>query len=290
MRVASAFVLSTVAVMLMMAVLPMGGAPADSGQPRESNAAVLVELFTSEGCSSCPPADRLLSDLVERQPLAGVEIIALGEHVDYWDGLGWRDRFSSPQSTGRQRDYSLHFGQDRIYTPQMIVDGAEEFVGSDKRQADQAIQRAAARTKANVRIVAASSPGPKADGAGVARWTIQVDALPPQASPKVDVYVAVTENGLSNQVAKGENRGRRLQHAAVVHVLQKIGEFDSRRQAKSGHEATKAESGAAAAFKHSVELPLDPAWERHNLRLVAFVQEQHTGRVLGAASLPFDAE
>ena len=254
-----------------IAVLPMAAAPEDSGPARESKAAVVVELFTSEGCSSCPPADRLLTELQEHQPLAGVEIIALGEHVDYWDGLGWRDRFSSPESTDRQRDYSLHLGQNQIYTPQMIVDGAEEFVGSDKRQADLAIRRAAARAKARLRIVAESS----SSAAPAARWTIHVDSLPPKAPPTVDVYVAVTENGLSNQVSKGENRGHRLEHSAVVHVLQKIGEMHN---------------GPAAQFEHQVELPLDPAWKAQNLRLVAFVQERQAGRVLGAATVPLAAD
>jgi hypothetical protein len=253
-----------VAVMLLMAA-----GPGASGEPRESNRAVLVELFTSEGCSSCPPADRLLIDLQQSQPLDGVEIIALGEHVDYWDGLGWRDRFSSPASTDRQRDYSRHFGQNQIYTPQMIVDGAEEFVGSDKRQADLAIRRAAARAKASLRIVADSSSSARA-----ARWTIHVDGLPPKAPSRVDVFVAVTESGLSNQVSKGENRGHRLEHSSVVHVLQKIGEIDN---------------GPAVKFEHPVELPLDPGWKRENVRLVAFVQEPDAGRVLGAASLPLAA-
>jgi hypothetical protein len=149
----------------------------------------------------------------------------------------------------------------------MIVDGAEEFVGSDKRQAQHAIQRAAARAKARVRIEPDSSP----TDAAPARWTIHIDSLPPKAPPRADVYVAVTESGLSNQVSKGENRGHRLQHSSVVHVLQKIGKLNS---------------GPAAKFEHVVELPLDPSWKRENLRVVAFAQEPNVGRVLGAASVP----
>jgi hypothetical protein len=246
-------------------------APAPSQPPSEAKTAVLVELFTSEGCSSCPPADRLLIELQEQQPAVGIEIIALGEHVDYWDGLGWRDRFSSAELTGRQQDYSRHFGQNRIYTPQMVVDGAEEFIGSDKRQAQQAIQRAAARAKAHLRIEPDPSPG----DASIARWTIHVNSLPPKSPARVDVYVAVTESGLSNQVSKGENRGRRLPHTSVVRVLQKIGEMDTRR---------------ATSYEHPVELPLDSSWNRKNLRLAAFVQEPNAGRVLGAASLVMEAK
>jgi hypothetical protein len=231
---------------------------------------VLVELFTSEGCSSCPPADRLLVELDERQPVADVEIIALGEHVDYWDGLGWRDSFSSAEATGRQQKYSRHFGQNRVYTPQMVVDGVEEFVGSDKRQAQQAIQRAASRAKAQLRIEPDSSAG----DAHAARWMIFVDSLPPKAPRNVDVYVAITESGLANQVSRGENRGRTLKHTSVVRVLQKIGEFDN---------------SPGARFEHGVELPLDSAWKRENLRIAAFVQEPAVGRVMGAVSVAVTA-
>jgi hypothetical protein len=235
--------------------------------PGEPAKAVLVELFTSEGCSSCPPADRLLVELEELQPVAGVEIIALGEHVDYWDGLGWRDPFSSADATARQQSYSLHFGKNRVYTPQMIVDGADEFVGSDKAQALQAIQRAAGRAKARLRIEPDSVPA----AANLGRWMIYVDSLPPKTPQKVDVYVAVSESGLSNQVSRGENRGRTLKHTSVVRVLQKIGEL---------------ENSPGPRFEHGVELPLDPSWKRENLRVAAFVQEPAAGRVLGAASIP----
>lgn len=252
-------VLAAAAVLLLTARL------SDAQQATDTKPVVLVELFTSEGCSSCPPADRWLIELQERQPVAGVEVIALGEHVDYWDGLGWRDPFSSAELTGRQRDYSLHFGQNRVYTPQMIVDGAEEFVGSDKREARQAIQRAASRAKARVRITPDSAAGK------TARWTIHVDGLPPKAPPRVDVYVAVTESGLANEVKNGENRGRRLEHSSVVRVLQKIGEMGGAPPAK---------------FEHHVELPFDSSWNKENLRVVAFVQEPKVGRVLGAASAP----
>src|SRR5213594_3831029 len=96
---------------------------------------VLVELFTSEGCSSCPPADALLARLEKSQPVAEAEIIVLSEHVDYWNRLGWRDPFSSVEFTLRQQRYTEGFRRDGAYTPQMVVDGRVEFVGSDERQA-----------------------------------------------------------------------------------------------------------------------------------------------------------
>src|SRR5271155_434667 len=114
-------------------------APADNGASRVP---VLLELFTSEGCSSCPPADRLLEILDQRQPVAGADLIVLSEHVDYWDRLGWKDPFSSSQYTTRQQEYAGKFNTDSIYTPQLVVDGRFGLVGSDASEAASAIQKA----------------------------------------------------------------------------------------------------------------------------------------------------
>ena len=239
-------------------------------QPGGEKVPVLVELFTSEGCSSCPPADHLLTELEERQPVSGIEVIALGQHVDYWDGLGWRDRFSSAQFTDRQRGYSRNFGGEGVYTPQMVVDGYDEFVGSDAREARQSIERAAKRAKAAVRLDSAGT------GQGLSSsWTIRVENLPPKSSARADVYLAVTEGGIASQVARGENRGRLLQHTSVVRVLKKIGSVDAHR---------------SPVFEKQSELALDPAWMRKNLRLVAFVQESPSGHVLGAVSRRITSE
>src|SRR5438309_4363112 len=105
---------------------------------------VLVELFTSEGCSDCPPADALLEKLIATQPIAGAEVIGLGQHVDYWDQQGWKDRFSSAALTNRQHVYGASFALESVYTPQMIVDGRAQFVGSDGNAARKAIERAIA--------------------------------------------------------------------------------------------------------------------------------------------------
>src|SRR5512138_543120 len=104
---------------------------------------VLIELFTSEGCSSCPPADKLLERMVESQPSSGVQIIGLGEHVDYWDRLGWKDRFSSTEFTTRQDAYVDRFATGPAYTPMMVVDGKTAFVGSDAQAARRAVEDAA---------------------------------------------------------------------------------------------------------------------------------------------------
>src|SRR6266849_5758393 len=118
---------------------------------------VIVELFTSEGCSSCPPADRLLARLDREQPIPGAQIIVLEEHVDYWNQLGWTDPFSSPQFRARQSDYARLFATESIYTPQMVVGGQAEFSGGDGDRAYQEIARAAQRQNAVVTLKASRS-------------------------------------------------------------------------------------------------------------------------------------
>src|SRR5215468_4014633 len=113
---------------------------------------VVVELFTSEGCSSCPPADAVLAQLQQTQPVAGAEVIALGEHVDYWNYIGWSDPFSAPVFSQRQNDYTNAFGAFSVYTPQMVVDGQTEFVGSKMSKALDAIAKAARAPKAKVQL------------------------------------------------------------------------------------------------------------------------------------------
>ena len=114
--------------------------------------AVVVELFTSEGCSSCPPADALLAQLVSDQKIAGAEVIALEEHVDYWNHLGWTDPFSSQEFTFRQQEYEEKFRTGSVYTPQMIVDGRDEFAGGNMVRARAAIAKAAQAPKANIQL------------------------------------------------------------------------------------------------------------------------------------------
>src|SRR5579862_2899444 len=108
-------------------------------QAEDRRVPVIVELFTSEGCSNCPPADQLLARLERSQPVAGARVIALEEHVDYWNQVGWVDPFSSPQYRARQNDYALSFHVDNVYTPQMVVNGGAAFIGDDMNRAYQVI-------------------------------------------------------------------------------------------------------------------------------------------------------
>jgi hypothetical protein len=223
---------------------------------------ILVELFTSEGCSDCPPADGVLEKLIATQPIAGAEVVALGQHVDYWDQLGWKDRFSSAALTNRQRIYRAHFNLESIYTPQMVVDGRAQFVGSDGKAAAQAIARALATPHGLVRV-------DLDPGANTIAVRVAVSDLPTLGrGDHADIIVAITEDQLRSSVTRGENHGRTLTHAAVVRSMTTIG------QATEG-------AGSARA-----EIPIAADWQRDQLKVVAFVQEQRGRAILASAATP----
>jgi hypothetical protein len=232
---------------------------------------VLVELFTSEGCSSCPPADQVLSRLESprqpavirgKQPLSfptGVEVIALGEHVDYWDQLGWTDKFSSPLFSARQQDYGKAFHLESVYTPQIVVNGQKELLGSDTRGVVDAISKAAKQPQAEVTL-AMTSPD---------HVSFSVSKLPP-GSHEAEILLGVTEGGLVTSVFGGENSGRQLRHAAVVRTLSSLGRLDPSRPGE---------------YSAVVQLNLRQEWNRANLKLVLFVQDRVTRHILGSASV-----
>ena len=237
-----------------------------------SHKAVLLELFTSEGCSSCPSADVLLRDLQKQGTVEGVPIIALSEHVDYWNNGGWRDPFSSAGFSRRQNEYANAFRLDSVYTPQMVVDGKAEFVGSDEDKARNAIRRAANAPKADVTIMRAEAdtPGEPASNPNAVRLRVRVENLPHLASgERADVILAITENNLRSHVGRGENAGRRLAHTAVTRLLKPIGSV-------KGQEPF---SGAAT-------VTVESGWKRADLSAVVFVQEHNSHKIEGAAILP----
>ena len=223
---------------------------------------VLVELFTSQGCSSCPLADELLIRLDEQQPVAGALVIPLSEHVEYWNGLGWRDPFSAPTFTQRQREYGDALATGALYTPQMVVDGRMEFVGSQGEVAQQAIARAAAAPKAELALVMTGGGGSPLTVEVTISGVWRLGAL-----GDTDLWLAVTEEGLATDVRRGENAHRRLRHAAVVRRLEQIETLS----------APIPDRLAAVA-----QIALEPEWQVRSLRLVAFLQERKSRRVLGA--------
>jgi hypothetical protein len=175
---------------------------ADSGVPF-----AVVELFTSEGCSSCPPADALLRKLTTEAREENKRIFTLGFHVDYWDYLGWRDRFSRPEYTERQNRYADVLRSDSVYTPQMIINGTEAFVGSNKTLAYQNIEKALQKPVAVQLDLRLQQNSPA---------EIELSYSCSEIPPNAVLNVALVENGLSNQVVNGENRGQLLSHANVV--------------------------------------------------------------------------
>lgn len=224
---------------------------------------VVVELFTSEGCSSCPPADALLRKLDEEQRPGNAEIIALEEHVDYWDQLGWRDPFSSAEWTRRQEAYAATFRNEGVYTPQMVVDGRTEFVGSSRGRALSAISEASRVEKADIKLSKVQAVG------STAHLKIEVKMLPRADSSEAQVWLAVTETGLHSNVKQGENKGEDLHHAAVVRSMRNVG-------ALKGMEAI--------AYSAEQEVTLDASWKPQEIRLVVFVQDPKSRHILGAAT------
>ena len=222
---------------------------------------VLIELFTSEGCSSCPPVDVLLKKLDAGQPIPGAQLIVLSEHVTYWDHDGWKDPNSSPALTERQNSYESALGEQTPYTPQLIVDGTHQVRASDPKQIQETLQKAAATPKVAVRIGDVSVD---AENPTQLRARIETDANFENHS--ADIYVAVALDHVESQVLRGENGGRHLVHVAVVQELTKIGKLPKEK-----------------AFAQDVQLKLKPGTDPKNIRLIVFVQESGPGKVVGAA-------
>jgi hypothetical protein len=209
----------------------------------------LVELFTSEGCSSCPPADRLLAHLAADARNTGDPVFTLSFHVDYWNYLGWADPYSDPAFSARQKTYSRAL-RARVYTPQMIVNGRRVFVGSDAGKARQALADALQRP-ALLTLAAGVSPV-------TAEGVLLVSYAAPDLPADAVVHLAVVERGLSQDVMRGENKGRTLQHENVVRVFETV---------------------EAPFGKVNLELP--DALTLANASLIAYAQDTKTMAVLG---------
>jgi hypothetical protein len=207
---------------------------------------IVLELFTSQGCSSCPPADQLLSKLASTGSLADRSIAPLSFHVDYWNDLGWADPYSQPAWTERQRQYARALGDDRIYTPELVVGGASGVIGSNLAAVTRVIQRSARPA-----LLATTSVWSKA--------TVTITATAPADA---DVWIAVWEGDTSTKVTRGENSGETLGSDRVVHRLERV---------------------AAAGQRASATVQIDPKWRA--VGAVAFAQRADR-RIIASALLP----
>lgn len=221
---------------------------------------VVVELFTSQGCSSCPDADKVFSSWGRSEFEKGT-ILPLSYNVDYWNYLGWRDIFSTPVYSRLQRRYAQTLGVG-VYTPQMVVAGRSAFVGSDEAKARKEASRFRLQEpKARIEIKAADS----------ARLKLTVAVTPLQKREgSLRVMLAVFENDLVTQILSGENAGSALRNDFVVRRLMDLGELPP--------EATK-------TFRRAIEDPWDPAWKKDHSGAAIFIQDSQTLAIHDAASL-----
>ncbi|HEU4635694.1 MAG TPA: DUF1223 domain-containing protein [Edaphobacter sp.] len=242
-----------VALVALAVSAPAYAQAAPAGTP------VLVELFTSEGCSSCPPADKLLAQLQKQQPVSGAHIVAMEEHVDYWDHQGWRDRFSSAKFTQRQSFYAPRLGFDDSYTPQMVVDGETQFLGSDSSKAVAAISQAAGKDKIALEVMTPAVSGQTVTGSVVGKPG-------GERLPRGDLYAVLVQPFASTEVRGGENGGKQLNHVSVARSFARIGKIEDLAR-------------GPVNFKISAPSQTEPA----GMRLVVFAQLPSQGAVRGIA-------
>jgi hypothetical protein len=257
--------LITITALLLSAITLAAANAVVAGEPA-TRPTVLVELFTSEGCSSCPPADALLAELAKGDVVPDAHIIPLALHVDYWNRQGWADPFSSAKFTQRQEDYARALHVEQIYTPQMIVDGTTQLVGSDRDAAKRAIASAAAAKKTTLAI----DPTVSADGKSLT-CKLALKDLGTDVKGAADVRLAVTEDDLVSDVRRGENAGRTLRHVGVARTLLLVARLELPRD---------------RAYSGGTTVDLAPSWKKEHLSVVAFVQSRQNHAVLAASGAP----
>jgi hypothetical protein len=221
---------------------------------------VLLELFTSLGCSSCPPADKLLAEIDRQQPIPGVRLIVLSEHVDYWNTERWSDPFSSIAYTERQQAYDARFGVEP-YTPQLVIDGSAALVGSDWPKAADAIQHALSGPRVPVHVTATRDSG---------KAKLEITAGPNATVNKGIVFLALAHNRAESHVGGGENAGRDLSEVAVAYSIKQLGKID-----------------AQSAFSKSLSIDIPSKSQPGDLRVIAFVRKSDNLQVIGADELVF---
>lgn len=244
----------------------LGAGESGSTSSQPTSAAVppiVVELFTSEGCSSCPPADALLQKIHLKTTAAGQLIVGISEHVAYWDSLGWKDPFASEVLTERQVAYAARLSREGPYTPQMVINGREQLVGSDTRALAKALQTDAPGPHVDLRIASATVTHSASNESGV---DLQFSLKGTPSAP-LDLIAIVTDDADRSNVLRGENSGKALQHISVARLLVRVA------TAKEGTEQH-------VHLKIPKAIPLG-AGSGHHLILLA--QEQHQGAILGVA-------
>lgn len=241
----------TLATGLVVFFLACAPEAASSPQPGTAQP-VLLELFTSQGCSSCPPADQLLTRLGKAGTVAGVPVIPLAFHVDYWNRLGWKDPFSAARWSARQQRYARAVAGGRVYTPQLVVNGRTHVVGSRRGRVAAAVKQQAKGIRVAVRAALAIARG---------RATVRVRTARPRRGKNVELVVALYENGLLTTVPRGENAGRRLRNDYVVRALRVV----------------------PLARDKTVTFRLARTWDAKNLGAVAWLRDASSQAVLGVA-------
>jgi hypothetical protein len=237
--------LTSVAVTKSQAQTPSGRVP------------VLLELFTSEGCSSCPPADKLLEEIDRTQPIERADLVVLSEHVDYWNRDGWTDPYSSPTFTERQQVYASRLGVSDIYTPQIVVDGTRSVVGGNWPKVESAIRQSLREAKISI-SVAAKRNEDKAE--------IHVEIAPTSTKERAVVYLVLAHDRVRSQVARGENAGRDLSHVAVAYSVREIASIKP-----------------LSAFDKGLSVSLPRNSRAGDTRAIVFVRRSDTTAVIGVA-------
>jgi hypothetical protein len=249
--------MQTIAVATLLSALIGAGFATRAAASEPVTTPLLVELFTAEGCSSCPPADAFLVSLDEHQPIPGGQIIVLSEHMDYWNS-SWPDPFASGQLTARQSGYVRSLHDSSAFTPQFVIDGNIEMRLRDKDEIARNFQTALAAPKIPVSITALKVTPGTVSG--------QIDVDGSAAAHKADVYLALAIDRIETKVLRGENRGKDLTHVGVVEYLSKVGDL------KPGEK-----------FSQNFNVPFKRGMDPNNARVIVFVQESGYGKVVGAA-------
>jgi hypothetical protein len=247
-------VIFSVSTMLLFFVLK-NRAKENSLQPADNQSFVLLELFTSQGCSSCPSADKLVEKTLLDAQKSGKKVFALSYHVDYWDRLGWKDPYSQAQFTQRQYDYSKWMNSENVYTPQIVVNGQDEFVGSDSKKMAQTLSKLSdggAKINFQFENIEWKSESINLD--------ISVSELPKNSQLNVALVNKITETS----IPRGENEGRKLTGVNVVRILQKV---------------------SATNLKNKINLLITKDLDKSNARIIAFLQDKNAHQIKGVGEV-----